>query len=50
MTGLREMLSDMEFVRDNTTDEAIRVFARESIAVARDYVASEEAADGVPVR
>jgi len=43
MTGLRELLSDMEFVRDETTDDNIREFAKVSIVVARDYIAMEEA-------
>jgi hypothetical protein len=44
MTGLRELLSDMQFVRDHTTDEEMREFAQDSIDVALDYIAMEEAA------
>ena len=41
MTGLREMISDMEFVRDHTTDATMRDFAQESLDVANDYLAME---------
>ena len=38
MTGLREMISDMEFVRDNSTDPDIVEFAQESLDVADCYL------------
>lgn len=39
MTGLREMISDMEFVRDHSTDPVMVEFAQESLDVANEYLA-----------